>query len=197
MSHTDTEEHLRRWVPRAVAGEPHAVTAVVRCVRPHVLRFCAARMDEETLAHTPVEDVTQEVCLALVRALPRYRDQGASLLRFAYAIAVNKVGDARRGAARTAAPVRPIHPVSAPAPDEDILDSELASTAKRFIDQLPEQQRWVLILRVIRGYSAERTATMLGTTPGAVRVAQHRALTRVRMQLSLFEHEDTVRSAAL
>lgn len=193
MSHTDTEEHLRRWVPRAVAGEPHAVTAVVHCVRPHVLSFCTARMDDATLAHTPVEDVVQEVCLALVRALPRYRDRGASLLRFAYAIAVNKIADARRGAARTTAP---IHQVAAPAPDEDILDSELASTAKRFIDQLPEQQRWVLILRVIRGYSAERTATMLGTTPGAVRVAQHRALTRVRTQLSLFEHEDTVRSAA-
>ncbi|MEZ7239644.1 sigma factor, partial [Rhodococcus sp. GXMU-t2271] len=101
MHRVETEELLRRWVPRAVAGEPHAVGVVVSSVRPHVLNFCAARMDEGTSAHTPAEDVTQEVCLALARALPRYQDRGASLLRFAFGIATHKVADVRRKAART------------------------------------------------------------------------------------------------
>lgn len=193
MADIVTEQLLRRWVPRAVAGEPHAVATVVGCVRPHVLSFCSARMDEVTRGHTPAEDVTQEVCLALVRALPRYRDRGASLLRFAFAIAANKVADARRSAHRFAAP---IHDVHVPGPDEDVIDSELAVTARKFVDQLPEQQRWILLLRVVRGYSTERTAELLGTTPGAVRVAQHRALTRIRAQLSLIEHADNVRSVA-
>ncbi|MFD6894598.1 sigma-70 family RNA polymerase sigma factor [Rhodococcus sp. NPDC060086] len=193
MADKDTELLLRHWVPRAVAGEPHAIGTVVSCVRPHVLQFCTARMDEQTRAHTPAEDVAQETCLALVRALPRYDDRGGSVLRFAFAIAANKVVDARRNAVR---PVASVHEIHEPAPDEDILDSELASAARRFVELLPEQQRQIVILRIFRGYSTERTALMLGTTPGAVRVAQHRALTRLRAQLSLFEHEGTSRSAA-
>lgn len=115
------------------------------------------------------------------------------MLRFAFAIAANKVVDARRKAPR---PVAPVHEVHEPSPDEDVLDSELAAAARRFVDMLPEQQRQIVILRIFRGYSTERSALMLGTTPGAVRVAQHRALTRLRAQLSLFEHEDTSRNAA-
>jgi len=35
-------------------------------------------------------------------------------------------------------------------------------------------------LRVVVGLSAEETADAIGSTPGAVRVAQHRALNRLR-----------------
>ncbi|OLL19450.1 MULTISPECIES: sigma-70 family RNA polymerase sigma factor [unclassified Rhodococcus (in: high G+C Gram-positive bacteria)] len=193
MHRIETEELLRHWVPRAVAGEPHAVGVVVSSVRPHVLSFCAARMDEGTRAHTPAEDVTQEVCLALTRALPRYQDRGASLLRFAFGIATHKVADARRKAART---VTPLHDVAGPGPEEGVLDEELRSAVRRQLALLPEQQRRVVQLRILQGYSAERTAAMLGTSVGAVRIAQHRALQRIRLQLSRAERADTVRSAA-
>ena len=38
----------------------------------------------------------------------------------------------------------------------------------------------LLLLRVVAGLSAEETGAALGMTPGAVRVAQHRALARLR-----------------
>jgi RNA polymerase sigma-70 factor (ECF subfamily) len=45
---------------------------------------------------------------------------------------------------------------------------------------LPDKQREILILRVVVGLSAEETAEAVGSTPGAVRVAQHRALARLK-----------------
>jgi RNA polymerase sigma-70 factor (ECF subfamily) len=37
-----------------------------------------------------------------------------------------------------------------------------------------------VLLRVLLGWSAQQTGTMLGLTPGTVRVIQHRALLRLR-----------------
>jgi RNA polymerase sigma-70 factor (ECF subfamily) len=45
---------------------------------------------------------------------------------------------------------------------------------------LPAAQRRLLLLRVVAGLSAEDTGYVLDMSPGAVRVAQHRALVRLR-----------------
>ena len=44
----------------------------------------------------------------------------------------------------------------------------------------PERARELIVLRVLAGMSAQETGNELGMTPGAVRVAQHRALIRLR-----------------
>jgi RNA polymerase sigma-70 factor (ECF subfamily) len=49
---------------------------------------------------------------------------------------------------------------------------------------LPPKQREILVLRVVVGLSAEETADAVNSTPGAVRVAQHRALSRLRKALA-------------
>jgi len=48
------------------------------------------------------------------------------------------------------------------------------------LERLPSNLRELLLLRVAVGLSAEETGRALGMTPGAVRVAQHRALARLR-----------------
>jgi RNA polymerase sigma-70 factor, ECF subfamily len=55
-----------------------------------------------------------------------------------------------------------------------------AERCRHLLGQLPSAQREILVLRVAVGMSAEETGRALGMTPGAVRVAQHRALTRLR-----------------
>ena len=52
--------------------------------------------------------------------------------------------------------------------------------AGKLLANLPENQRELLVLRVAVGLTAEETGQMLGMSPGAVRVAQHRALSRLR-----------------
>ena len=49
---------------------------------------------------------------------------------------------------------------------------------------LPDKQREILILRIVVGMSAEETAEAVGSTPGAVRVAQHRALAKLKLEIT-------------
>ena len=60
--------------------------------------MCAGSQDED--------DLTQEVCLALLTALPSYPDMGRPFGAFVFAIAAHKVADAARGAARSPPPAR-------------------------------------------------------------------------------------------
>jgi len=48
---------------------------------------------------------------------------------------------------------------------------------------LADAEREVLWLRVVAGLSAEQVATLLGCTPEAVRLRQHRALEVLRNEL--------------
>ena len=55
-----------------------------------------------------------------------------------------------------------------------------AERARALLARLPSHQRELLVLRVLTGLTAEETGNTLGMSPGAVRVAQHRALARLR-----------------
>ena len=66
-----------------------------------------------------------------------------------------------------------------------ILTSEASELRelRALLDELPDKQRGVLVLRIAMGFTPEETARIVGSTPGAVRVAQHRALMRLRALL--------------
>ncbi len=178
-------------VAAAVNGERDAIERVLRWVRPLVLRYCRARVGGHTFASA--DDVAQEVCLAVLTALPGYRDQGRPFLSFVYGIASHKVADAHRNAARNRAdlvPELPERPELADGPEAQVLQNEVTGRMAKLLHNLPERQREVLILRVVVGLSAEETAEAVGSTPGAVRVAQHRALSRLRNLLTARARSD-------
>jgi RNA polymerase sigma-70 factor (ECF subfamily) len=54
----------------------------------------------------------------------------------------------------------------------------------QLLESLSSEQREVLRLRMVHRLSAEQAALLLGTTPAAVRLAQHRALEAVRANLA-------------
>jgi RNA polymerase sigma-70 factor (ECF subfamily) len=104
-----------------------------------------------------------------------------------YGIAAHKVADAHRSAARNRAepvPEIPDSPALADGPEQRAMQGELAEQMTRLLGTLPDKQREILVLRVVIGLSAEETAEAVGSTPGAVRVSQHRALSRLRKTLS-------------
>jgi RNA polymerase sigma-70 factor (ECF subfamily) len=126
----------------------------------------------------------------VLKALPGYREQGRPFLAFVYGIAAHKVADARRSTARDKSePVGEV-PDSADksaGPEGSLLADEFSDRMARLLTVLPEQQREIVVLRVVVGLSADDTAESVGTTPGAVRVAQHRALARLRRELEAEE----------
>ncbi|MBV9163707.1 MAG: sigma-70 family RNA polymerase sigma factor [Pseudonocardiales bacterium] len=170
-------------VRAAVNGERDAIEGVLRRIRPLVVRYCRVRVGAQEKTLISADDVAQEVCLAVLTALPSYRDQGRPFLAFVYGIAAHKVSDARRSSARNRAEPVPEVPDSqnlTDGPEAQVMRVEMAGRMAKLLDILPGRQREILLLRVVVGLSAEETAEAVGSTPGAVRVAQHRALNRLR-----------------
>ncbi|MDX6285538.1 MAG: polymerase sigma-70 factor, subfamily [Frankiales bacterium] len=167
---------------RAVTGDAAATSELVTRYRPAVLRYCRARLGRFAGSYDAADDVAQEVFVAVLSALPRYRDQGKPFAAFVFGIAGHKVADAQRAAYRLPVPVETIPDAAdqSDGPEASLLRGADADRARALLAQLPEQQRELLTLRVAVGLSADETAAALGMTPGAVRVAQHRALQRLR-----------------
>ena len=213
LAGTDLEDLLAS----AARGDQDAVNHILRTITPLIVRYCRSRLGRARSSYQSADDIAQEVCLAVVLALPRYHEQGRPFLAYVYRIAANKVVDAHRAETRrrsdpnhppadptrtstrpdqvqTAPPhgYRLVHGAQAldteqstfPKPEDYTLQLESLSRTRELLDLLPERQREVLILRVVNGFSAEETAQALLTTPGAIRVAQHRALGQLRRALA-------------
>jgi RNA polymerase sigma-70 factor (ECF subfamily) len=183
---SDTADVPDELVSLAMTGDPTAVGRVLSIIRPLVVRYCRARLGRLDRLSVSADDVAQEVCLAVLTALPGYRVQGRPFLAFVYGIASHKVIDAHRSATRNRAePVAdlPDSAESSDGPEQRALRIELSDELSQLLETLPEKQREILVLRVVVGLSAEETADAVGSTPGAVRVAQHRALARLRKSM--------------
>lgn len=166
----------------AARGQPEAVESLLQRIRPMVVRYCQGRLGPVAGRYELADDVAQEVCIAVLAALPRYRDMGRPFASFVYGIASHKVADARRYAARLAIPTQdmPDGPDDGPGPEETVVAYLEAQRARALLARLPEGLRELLFLRVLTGLSAAETGAALGMSAGAVRVAQHRALARLR-----------------
>ena len=173
---------LAELTTRAVRGQPAAIESLLEHIRPMVVRYCQARLGRTTGHYHGADDVAQEVCIAVFAALPRYRDMGRPFASFVFGIASHKVADAVRAAARLAVPSEelPDRPDEQPGPEETVVAWLEAQRARALLAQLPAHLRELLILRMVSGLSAEETGNVLGMSAGAVRVAQHRALARLR-----------------
>jgi RNA polymerase sigma-70 factor (ECF subfamily) len=167
----------------ATQGDTGARDALLAHVRMIVHRYCRARLGRLPGSEHAADDVAQEVCLAVLSALPRYRDEGRPFEAFVFGIAAHKVADAQRSAVRAAVPTddMPDEPDLGPGPEDQALRNSDAVLVRGLLDRLPANQRELLILRVAVGLSAEETGNALGMSSGAVRVAQHRALARLRV----------------
>jgi RNA polymerase sigma-70 factor (ECF subfamily) len=180
MTTVSEENSLASLVTLAQSGDRDAMEHLVAQLRPRVFRYVLARVLDAHLA----DDVTQEVTMTMVQSLNRYVDQGRPVVAWVFGIAANKVSEARRSNGRrreSLSELPPEHPAdSALEPEQVLLRLEASAQVAGLLDTLPTQQAEILRLRVAAGLSAEETAAVLDMTPGAVRVAQHRALSRLR-----------------
>jgi RNA polymerase sigma-70 factor (ECF subfamily) len=176
-------DELTALVPAACAGEQAAVEQLLVHLRPGIVRYCRARLGRADGSYGSADDVAQEVCMAVVKALPRYVDTGTPFAAFVHGITTHKVADAQRAVYRdrtSATEEVPERADLAAGPEDALLAEERAQAARALLDRLPPAHRELLLLRVVAGLSAEQTGAALGMSAGAVRVAQHRALTRLR-----------------
>lgn len=181
MPDASPEQELARLVPLAVEGDQRALDRAIRVIHPLVLRYARARIGGGRMP--TAEDVAQEICLAVAMSMHKYQDQGKPFMAFVYGIAFNKVADAHRSLFRDkTSPTEEIPDSVAPGgtPEDVALDVDGSNQIRELLDVLGDKARDIIILRVFVGLSAEETAEAVGSTPGAVRVAQHRALAKLR-----------------
>src|SRR5436309_1089503 len=139
-------------VARAVRGDPDATAELLEVIRPGVVRYCRAHLGRVGGLFTTADDVGQEVCIAVLRALPRYRDEGRPFAAFVYGIAAHKVADAQRAAMRHAAVATGDalldRPDSAPGPEQQALAADVARRLSGLLRTLSDVHREIVVLRV-------------------------------------------------
>jgi RNA polymerase sigma-70 factor (ECF subfamily) len=144
----------------------------------------------ETRDPHAAEDVTEQVFLRALDALPRFREQGegpASTFRvWLYAIARNVIANERRQRRRHPEDViEAALEISAPDdPAATALTRVEARRAWQAVRELPPDRRQALELRFVHELSAREIGQVMGRSEAAVRVLIHRALVSVRRRLA-------------
>src|SRR6478752_2984439 len=179
-------------IERARTGDERAFAALVephrRELQLHCYRMLGSLQD--------AEDLLQETLLAAWRGLGGF-EQRASLRAWLYRIATNRCLNALRERGRRPAvedtltapsPTRYLEPawlepypdsaLPEPAPGPEARYEQREATQLAFVaglQQLPEAQRAVLVLRDVLGFRTEEVAAMLDVTPQSVKGALQRA----------------------
>lgn len=129
------------------------------------------------------EDALQEALLRAWKALPHFEGRG-SLRSWLYTIATNASLDAMKRRPQRIVPIDQVHPADphdGPAARYERRESlERALGAAR---DLPRNQRAVLVMREMLGFSARETADALGTSVAAVNSALQRGRGAIREQV--------------
>lgn len=177
------DDRLAPLVAAAKEGDGAATNELLREIFPAIVSYCRARITWDAPGYAAADDVAQEICLAVVTGLPKYQDQGYPFMAFVYGIAAHKVADAKRNAFRHRNDVLDdsVEIVDeGEGPETLAVQGESAAEVEELLNTLSPSAREIIRLRVIVGMSAAETAAVLHSTPGAVRVAQFRALSKLR-----------------
>lgn len=175
----DDDLDLRALVEQARGGDPRAWEHLYRRAYPGLLAFARRR----TLDLDSARDAVSETFSRAVASIERFEWKGAGFDGWVYGILRHVLQDNQRRAFRRASRPLPIHaPIASEVSDGLISEVEAEQVRKAFTALDPDDQE-LLELRVVSGLSAAEVAVVLGKEPGAVRMAQSRALARLRALL--------------
>lgn len=168
----------------ACARVPGAVDAVVRAclddLRPVLVRQFAA-------AGVPalVDDALGEVCVKILRGLPRFTADGpARLSTWAYTIAVrHSIDMLRKQRVREVSMAEVPTPATAPLGPILVGKREAQARVRAAVAQLPAHQRDVIVLAVLHETPLAEVAVMLDIEVGTVKSRLARGRARLRTLL--------------
>lgn len=195
-------------VARLRAGDESAFVELIDRYGGTMLRVAQMYVRDRATA----EEVVQETWLAVLNGIDRFEGR-SSLKTWLFRILTNRAktrgerdgrmlpfsalaGAGEEGDEPSVDPDRFLGPDSphpgawaAPPiawPQDKLLEGETLGVIEMAIDQLPEAQREVILLRDVDGWTAMEVSDALGITDGNQRVLLHRARSKVRAALERY-----------
>jgi RNA polymerase sigma-70 factor (ECF subfamily) len=169
----DADERLQ---VEAAQRDPAKFGALYERHFERVYAFVARRVRDRPAA----EDVTSEVFHKALAALPGFEFRGAPFAAWLFRIAANAIADRSKRATREVS-------VGDDAPELRVEAEADASDRRadlfRFVNELPADQRRVIVERFIEQRSIREIAGRLSRTEGAVKQLQFRALHSLRTRM--------------
>jgi RNA polymerase sigma-70 factor (ECF subfamily) len=163
-------------VEHARNGDEQAWEALFRRSYPKLLAYAARRLPTPELA----KDAVGETMTRAVVNLDRLLFEGGGFDAWMYGIARHVVIDAQRKLWREGPGFIPDTADVAPEPPDRAVEREDLAQVRAAFSRLSRADQELLELRVVAELSAEEVGMVLGRKPGAVRMAQSRAVERLR-----------------
>jgi RNA polymerase sigma-70 factor (ECF subfamily) len=179
-SRLEGEELVALAVDRAREGDRSALQFLYIRYAEEVHRYINSIVGD----HHEAEDITQSVFLKLMRALGSYRQRDVPFAAWLRRVARNAAVETLRS--KRPVPVQELHPCEE---STEELRTERVRDLRQALEQLPCEQREVLILRHLAGLSPGEVARLLDKTEAAVHGLHHRG--RAAFKAALRELEAT------
>lgn len=172
------EAALRTLVQRAARSDADAWEALYRRSYPRLFAYARRRLSSDP----PADDAVSETMLRALDRIDTFTWQGAGFDAWLYGILRNVVLETHRhdGRVRATADMPEPSGVDALLPSDAIVQRDQRTEIRSAFARLSPDDQEILELRVVAGLSAEGIAVATERTAGAVRMAQSRALDRLR-----------------
>jgi RNA polymerase sigma-70 factor (ECF subfamily) len=172
-------------ISRAQRGEVNAIGWLYDRHRESIFRYLWIRLDDRQLA----EDLTGDVFMRMLDALPRYRQKGLPFRAWLYRIAHNLLIDHfRKMNHQTTVSLEVAEELGTDVePGRTIEQRQLTEQLQAALMRLEPTQSEVITMRFLAGLSLQETALALGKTEAAVKALQYRGLNGLRRALEPLE----------
>lgn len=162
----------------AQRGEGWAVGVLWRRFQPPLLRYLRG------VCGASAEDAASETWLSVGDSLPRFRGDESGFRAWLFTLGRRRAIDHNRRTARDPIPVDRIpEELSQDVVHEELVRREALALAMRYLDDLPLEQREVVLLRTVGGFDVDQVASIMDKRSGTVRVIHHRALKHLAQAL--------------
>lgn len=164
-------------VEGAKKGEEWAFEVIYRDLAPTVLGYLRGRGSREP------EDCAAEVFMAVAKGICRFRGDESAFRSWVFAIAHRRLVDERRRSGRRREEPTGLRPDAAHAfgrPADELVVERLGTDVMlTLMRDLTDDQRDVVLLRLVADLPVAEVARILRKRPGAVKTLQRRALARL------------------
>lgn len=197
-----SKENQQR-IALAIAGDQAALQKLLVSQRAAVSRHVERRLPALLRDHVDPDDVVQQTFVQVFRSISRFRlDDGSSFQAWLLGIADNVIRDlvkrqkrvkrggefqrirrARPTESQSVADLVDLLSAGSHSPSRSVMGHEAVADLTQAIDELPEDYRQAVQLRLLAGKTLEETAATMDCSPRAVQGLVDRAKKKLRAAL--------------